>query len=109
MKRNTLILIILMVPVTAFSQKVMTLKECYEKAYAVAPSTAEKEAYNNIWQIKDKNLSKGWLPSLDANGSFIYNSSVVDVSEMLPAAMAGLIEPLPHEQYKITVDINQVI
>ena len=109
MKKKLLILFILLSPATVFSQKVMTLKECYEKAYAVAPSTAEKEAYNNIWQIKDKNLSKGWLPSLDANGSFIYNSSVVDVSEMLPAIMAGLIEPLPHEQYKITVDINQII
>jgi outer membrane protein TolC len=98
-----------MTPVAGFSQKTLTLKECYDKAYAAAPVAAEKEAYSSIWQLKDKNLSKGWLPTLDANGSFIYNSSVVDVSEMLPPAMAGLIEPLPHEQYKVTLDINQVI
>ena len=73
----------------------------------------EKEAYSEIWQLKDKNLSKGWLPTLDANGSFIYNSSVVDMTDILGSfpvpGIADLIKPLPHEQYKITVDINQVI
>jgi len=95
------------------AQKVVTLRECYEKAYATAPLTAEKEAYTEIWQLKDKNLSKGWLPSLDAGGSFIYNSSVVDMKDVLGSipipGIADLIEPLPHEQYKLTVDINQVI
>jgi outer membrane protein TolC len=96
-----------------YSQKILTLRECYEKAYAAAPVTAEKEAYNNIWQLKDKNLLKGWLPTLDASGSFIYNSSVVDMTDVLGTipipGIADLIEPLPHEQYKLTVDINQVI
>ncbi len=113
MKRKFLILFILVVPLPAMSQKVMTLKECYEKAYAVAPVSAEKEAYNNIWLIKDKNLSKGWLPTLDANGSFIYNSSVVDMTDVLGSlpvqGIADLIKPLPHEQYKVTLDINQMI
>jgi len=113
MRRRLLILFILIAPLPVFSQKVMTLKECYEKAYAVAPVSAEKEAFNNIWQIKDKNLTRGWLPTLDANGSFIFNSSVVDMTEVLGSVpipgIADLIEPLPHEQYKLTVDINQVI
>ncbi|OFY58643.1 MAG: hypothetical protein A2V50_05935 [Bacteroidetes bacterium RBG_19FT_COMBO_42_10] len=103
----------MLAPISAFSQKIMTLKECYEKAYAVAPVTAEKKAYTDIWQLKDKNLTKGWLPTLDANGSFIYNSSVVDMTDVLGSlpimGIADLIHPLPHEQYKITLDINQVI
>jgi len=103
----------MLAPISAFSQKIMTLKECYEKAYAVAPVTAEKIAYTDIWQLKDKNLAKGWLPTLDANGSFIYNSSVVDMTDILGSlpimGIADLIDPLPHEQYKITLDINQVI
>jgi outer membrane protein TolC len=113
MKKKILILFVFLAPFTVYSQKILTLKECYEKAYAVAPVTAEKEAYNNIWQLKDKNLSRGWLPTLDANGSFIYNSSVVDMTDVLGSlpvpGIADLIKPLPHEQYKITVDINQVI
>src|SRR4030043_2231075 len=113
MKKKLLILFIMLAPISAFSQKRMTLKECYEKAYAVAPVTAEKKAYTDIWQLKDKNLAKGWLPTLDANGSFIYNSSVVDMTDILGSlpimGIADLIHPLPHEQYKITLDINQVI
>jgi len=110
-------LIILLIAITggraAEGQKIITLKECYERAYAAAPISAEKGFYDNIWQIKDKNLSKGWLPSLDANGSLVYNSSVVDMTDVIGAlpvpGIADLIKPLPHEQYKITVDINQMI
>jgi outer membrane protein TolC len=115
MKRSVLILfLVLITGLSALeAQKVLTLKECYEKAYATAPVTAEKKAYADIWQLKDKNLSKGWLPSLDASGSFIYNSSVVDMTDVLGAipipGIADLIKPLPNEQYKLTVDINQVI
>jgi len=94
-------------------QKILTLKECYEKAYEAAPIAGEQQAYNDIWQLKDKNLSKGWLPTLDANGSFIYNSSVIDMTDVLGSlpvpGIADYIKPLPHEQYKVTVDINQVI
>jgi len=113
MKRKFLILFILLAPLPAFSQKIMTLKECYDKAADINALALEKEAYTEIWQLKDKNLSRGWLPALDANGSFIYNSSVIDMTDILGSlpvpGITDLIKPLPHEQYKITVDINQVI
>ena len=32
---------------------------------------------------KDENLAKGWFPTLDANGSLVYNSSVIDMSGVL--------------------------
>jgi outer membrane protein TolC len=82
-------------------------------ATAAAPIAAEREAYSKISAVKDKNLSKGWLPTLDASGSFIYNSSVVDMTDVLGTipipGIADLIKPLPHEQYKLTVDISQII
>jgi outer membrane protein TolC len=113
MKRKFLILIILLAPFTAFSQRIMTLRECYDMAMSATPIAAEREAYSQISMVRDKNLSKGWLPTLDASGSFIYNSSVVDMTDVLGAipipGIADLIKPLPHEQYKLIVDINQVI
>jgi len=113
MKRKFLILFILLVSLPVFSQKILTLKECYDKAASVNALALEKEAYTEIWQLKDKNLTRGWLPTLDANGSFVYNSSVVDMADILGSlpvpGITDLIKPLPHEQYKITVDINQVI
>ncbi len=96
-----------------YAQNILTLKECYEKAAVSSDLAGEKTAYNEIWQLKDKNLTIGWLPALDANGSFIYNSSVVDMTSALGSLpipnIADFIKPLPHEQYRITVDINQVI
>jgi len=115
MKKRVLILFILIIPFVSGlkGQKVLTLKECYEMAMSAAPIAAEREAYLQISAVKDKNLSKGWLPTLDASGSFIYNSSVVDMTDVLGVipipGIADLIQPLPHEQYKLTVDINQVI
>jgi outer membrane protein TolC len=115
MKRKILILIILTISWTSImkAQKILTLKECYERAMTANAIAGEKASYSDISILRDQNLSKGWLPVLDANGSFVYNSSVVDMSSALGSlpipGIASAIKPLPHEQYKITVDINQVI
>jgi outer membrane protein TolC len=94
-------------------QKVLTLKECYNRAMTATALAGEKAAYSDIWNLKDNNLLKGWLPTLDANANVVYNSEVVDISGVLAAApipgLADAIKPLPNEQYRITVDINQVI
>ena len=115
MKRSVMILFFLMIicPVILHGQKILTLKECYNMATSANALAGEKDAYSSISMIKENNLSKGWLPSLDANGSILYNSSVADISGILGAlpipGIAGAIKPVPNEQYKITVDINQVI
>jgi outer membrane protein TolC len=115
MKRKILILIIALAISDGLlnAQKIMTLQECYQRAMTSNAISGEKETYSSIWQLKNKNLSKGWLPTLDAGGSFIYNSSVIDIGSALASipvpGIADAIKPLPHEQYKITLDINQVI
>lgn len=112
MKKYILILFILL-PVPLSSQKLLTLKECYEKALQKNPIAREKDSYNQIWKIKDQDILKGWLPTLDANASFVYNSEVVDMRSVLSSipipGIASAIKPLPHQQYKVTFDINQVI
>jgi len=115
MKRKVLVLIILIIPWSNLirGQKILTLKECYEKAAINNALSGEKEAYSSISKLNDENLAKGWLPTLDANGSFLYNSSVVDMGSTLGSlpipGIASAIKPLPHEQYKITVEINQIL
>ncbi len=111
MKKHILILFILLAPVPLFSQRFINLKECYDKAFSSNALVNEKKAYSDIWQLKTSNISKGWLPTLDANASFIYNSDVIDMRSNFSAipALASAIKPLPHEQYKITLDINQVL
>lgn len=113
MKRKVLILLFLVsyLAPDIFSQKIITLKECYDKAMAFNALAGEKEAYSSISQIKDENLSKAWLPTLDANASANYISDVVDFSKAMSSipGVGSLLTPMPHDQYKVTLDINQVI
>ncbi len=115
MKKLLLILLIILMalPASLIAQKTVTLRDCYEKAVAASSLAGEKDTYSAIWQLKDRNLASGWLPGLDAGGNFVYNSEVIDLSNSLGSipipGIGDAIKPLPHEQYKFTVDINQVI
>ena len=97
----------------AYPQQTITLAECYESAVRKSALAAEKEIHSSIWQIKDENLAKTWLPSLDAGASLIYNSEVIDLGEKFTSipipGIADAIKPLPHEQYKITLEITQTL
>jgi outer membrane protein TolC len=111
MKRKVLILIVIIFSCwsAAFSQKILTLKECYDLAASASALAGEKDSYSSISGIKDNNLSKGWLPTLDANASAAYNSDVVDFKNSSIPGLGNVLNTMPHEQYKITLDINQVI
>jgi outer membrane protein TolC len=107
------VMFVFITTVAIYSQKIITLRECYDLAMKKTSLAGEKKAYSDIWQLKNTNLSRGWLPSIDANANFIYNSDVVDMRDILSKlpipGIASAIKPLPNEQYKITLDINQVI
>lgn len=115
MKRNFLLLqsLLCLVCVSAPAQQIITLKECYDSATKTSPLNSETLVYDKIRQLKEDNLTKGWLPSIDANGSFIYNTSVIDLTEAMGSlplpGLGDLITPMPHEQYKLTLEINQLI
>lgn len=97
----------------SFGQRVLTLGECYESACSASPVAGEKEVHNAVWQLKDAVMAKGWLPSLDVTGNVVYNSSVVDLSGVMGSlpipGIGSLISPVPHEQYKVNLEINQMI
>ena len=113
MKTIVILLLILVNPWPSMlqAQKLITLKECYELTAAANALAHEKEAYSNIWKLRDENLTKAWLPTLDANASLSYNSDVVDFQSTFSSipGMGALLKPMPHDQYKVTLDINQVI
>lgn len=113
MRLYVIIILFWLMPQVILPQKILTLKECYDLAMKQTALANEKESYGFIWQLKDKNLSRNWLPTIDANANILYNSEVVDMSGVFAAlpipGVAGAIKPLPHEQYKVTLEINQVI
>lgn len=113
MKKILVILIGLTILPGLRAQEILTLKNCYQRAAEVSALAAEKPVYAEIWQRNDKNLQKQWMPTLDAGGTLLYNSSVVDMEDVigrLPLQGIGdMLKPLPHEQYKITVDVSQTL
>ena len=97
----------------ADGQKIITLKECYDLASKKTSIAGEKEIYSSIWQLKDKNLTRSWLPTLDANANFIYNSDIVDFTDVFASipvpGLASATPLMPKDNYKLTLDINQMI
>ena len=95
----------------SYGQRQVTLQECYDSAAAVTPLAGEKKLYDDISALRDRNISAAYLPSLDAGASYSYSSDVVDMSAMLGALPIppGSLPAIPHDQYRATLDVNQVI
>jgi outer membrane protein TolC len=111
MNRLITVLIILSAAVATRAQQSVTLWQCYDSAAVVTPLAGERDIYTRISVLRDQNLASAWLPSLDLNGNFSYQSDVVDMSDMLGSlpVSPSLLPTIPHEQYRATVDVNQVI
>jgi outer membrane protein TolC len=115
MKKIVLISILLTGTLISYGQnkQLLTLGDCYRDAIMASPLSDEKDNLTRISQLKDKNIQTGWYPTLDAGATLIYNSNVVDLSsafESVPIpGLSDAIGGMPHDQYKLAIDINQVI
>lgn len=95
----------------ASGQKLVTLWECYDSAAVATPLSGERALYTEMSTLRDHNISAAYLPSLDASASYNYFSDVVDMSSMLGSLPIppGSLPSIPHDQYRVTLDINQVV
>jgi len=96
---------------TALSQKIVTLWQCYDSAAVATPLSGEGVLYSEMSSLRNQNLASAWLPSLDLNGSFSYQSDVADITKMLGSIPLppGSLPSIPHEQYRTTFDVSQVM
>jgi len=113
-KRTSIVACLLLgLTLQALPQKIITLGQCYEMAEGKSALSAEKGLHSTISAMKDRNLSRNWLPSLDAGATVLYNSEMIDLGDKFAAipipGLSDLIKPMPHEQYKVTLDITQTI
>lgn len=107
------ILVIFTCGVTIKAQDVITLALCYENAVKNHPQAGAKQMHQNLWQLKQDKLTTSWYPEIEAGANALYNSNVVDMSEAFESipvpGITDNIPLMPHDQYKLTIDINQVI
>jgi outer membrane protein TolC len=113
--KKIIIAALMMMPalLPATGQRVVTLKQCYDSVAVNVPQASEKELLNNISNLKERNIGVNYLPSVDMNGSYMYNSNVVDLSKIMGALSSInpniVIPDIPHDQYRATIDVNQLI
>jgi hypothetical protein len=95
-----------LVPFVALGQKTITLAKCHQAIDSSFPLTENRTYWEQINQLKQKNLSTNYLPSLELNGKFNYQSKVTEI----PIAMPGFSVPTPPKSsYAMTFDVTQVI
>ncbi len=111
MKKAFAASLLLAMATAAWPQKSITLWQCYDSAAFASPVAGELTIYTDMTRLHDRNLASAWLPGFDLGGSFNYQSDVVDLSEMLGSVPLppGSLPSIPHEQYRATADLSQVI
>ena len=104
MKNKVVLLLLFLLSISSNAQPTLTLVDCYAlaaKNYPMAKQTVllqQKSAYEVAA------LNKGKLPKIDMNAQATYQSEVIG----FPIAMSG-VTPLNKDQYRATLDINQLI
>lgn len=104
--KKIILYFLIFVPFLGFSQQKITLNQCYElvdKNYPLAKQT-------NLIQQKSiaeiEVLRKAKLPKIDINAQATYQSAVTQLPISLPNVT---INPLNKDQYRATLDVNQLI
>ncbi len=89
-------------------ENMIHLQDCYDQMMNNYPLSRESEIYSNMSGLKMKNLKTGWLPQAEFKAQATYQSDVIDIEIDIP--FGGIdIPQAEKDQYKTTIDINQLI
>ncbi len=93
-----------------FGQEVLTLPECYSLAVENHSLSGEKALIKDQSSLVSRKIMTGWLPSADLNATAGYNSDVPDLGNIFSSIPFPIPEMnIPHDQYKVFVEISQVL
>lgn len=102
--RNILVIISLLSATVAWGQRSLTIEECYERAEANYPLTAQRGLIEKTKAFSIGNASKSHRPQIMLGGQATYQSDVTQI----PLEMPG-IEPLDKDQYRFFGEISQTL
>lgn len=95
-------LLVVLVASLSNAQDKLTLDACYQLVTKNYPLAKQAELLKLKNDFETEAIQKGRLPKIDWNAQATYQSDVTEVPVMT-------IEPLNNDQYRTTVDINQLI
>src|SRR5690554_2996855 len=104
--KKLLFILFAITPILAFSQETLTLEACYDLAEKNYPLAKQKAILEEKINSEIKVLEKEKLPKLDLNAQATYQSDVIEFPMNLPNTN---IEPPNKDQYRATIDANQLI
>ncbi|GEL09291.1 Outer membrane protein TolC [Flavobacterium glycines] len=106
MRPTHFILLLFLVPFLAVAQQKMTLEDCYALANKNYPLAKQNQLLSQKKNLELQTLAKDYLPKIDLNAQATYQSEVTQVPVKIPNST---INPLNKDQYRATLDINQII
>jgi outer membrane protein TolC len=104
MKNKLVLLLLFLVSISSNAQQTLTLEECYTLVTTNYPLSKQMGLIQQKSSYEIEALSKGKLPKIDVNAQATYQSDVIG----FPTTMPG-VQPLNKDQYKATLDVNQLI
>lgn len=104
MKTKLIILLLLLLSINSNAQQTLTLEDCYSLVTKNYPLSKQTGFIQQKSRYEIDALSKGKLPKIDVNAQATYQSEVIG----LPATLPG-VQSLNKDQYRATLDINQLI
>jgi outer membrane protein TolC len=104
MKTKLVILLLFLLSINSNAQQTLTLEDCYTLVTKNYPLSKQSGLLKQKANYEIEALSKGKLPRIDVNAQATYQSEVIG----FPAALPG-VQPLNKDQYRATLDVNQLI
>lgn len=106
MRPINFILLLFLAPFLAVAQQKLSLEDCYDLANKNYPLAKQNQLLSQKKDLELQTLSKEYLPKIDLNAQATYQSEVTQVPIKIPNST---INPLNKDQYRATLDINQII
>lgn len=106
MKLIHFILLLFLAPFLTLAQQKLSLEDCYDLANKNYPLAKQNQLLSKKMDLELQTLSKDYLPKVDLNAQATYQSEVTQVPVKIPNPT---INPLNKDQYRATLDINQII
>ncbi len=104
--KNILKIAFLLVTTISNAQQTLSLEKCYDLVNKNYPLAKQTELLQQKSAFEIEAFNKGKLPKIDLNAQGTYQSAVTELPIHLPNVT---INPLNKDQYRATLDINQLI
>lgn len=109
---KTILLVAMMAMTATHASAALTLEECQRLATNNYPLLKKYDLINQTTNYTLKNIERGYLPQLALSGQASYQSAVSGFPDVMLDLLEGYgysYEGLKKDQYKVQLDISQVI